>query len=281
MPTLRHTIEEATHRLSTISESPRLDTELLLAHALNLSRAQILARLDDDLSTESFDALLARRLTSEPIAYILGECEFYSIPLTVRPPTLIPRPETEHLVEVALELIPNYKTPRILDIGTGTGCIAIAIAQHAPNARILATDIKQHNLTLAHENAQRHQLQDRIQFRLGSLFDPIEEGLPQFHLICSNPPYIATKDADTLSLDIQDFEDDDALFSGDDGLDIIRTLIQNAPYYLHPGGYLLLEIGHDQHAPVTQLLEEHGYDDIRFQQDLAGIQRVAIGRKPQ
>lgn len=280
MPTLRHTLKQATQDLAPISDSPCLDAELLLGHALQLTRTQLITRLDDDtLDLQAFVPLLARRLHSEPVAYILGEWEFFSIPLAIRPPTLIPRPETEHLVEAALECLPQPNA-HILDIGTGSGCIPIALALNAPQCTFIATDIKPHNLGLAQENIERHGLSERIEVREGSLFDPITPDTPKFHLICSNPPYIPSTDRPTLSRDIQDYEDPDALFSGEDGLDLIRTLIDEAPNYLHPGGYLLLEIGHDQSGAVTQLLEQHHYNDIGFKHDLADIPRIAIAKRP-
>jgi release factor glutamine methyltransferase len=279
VPTIRHTIADAVKRLKFISESPRLDVEILLAHAIGVDRAQLLAKMDDSISVVDFEHLLIRRLASEPIAYILEEWEFFSMPLAVRPPTLVPRPETEHLVEAALERV-SVPSAQILDIGTGTGCVALALAQHVPDCTVVATDIQGHNLALAQENAERHGLRNRVEFILGNLFEPFLEREDCFHLICSNPPYIPEGDARTLSLDIQDYEDPIALFSGQDGLDIVRQLIEQAQEYLYPGGYLLLEIGQGQYDAVAGLFEAQGYDDIGFQADLAGIQRIAIGRKP-
>ena len=274
-------LDDAARKLESVSDSPGLDAELLLCHALDLDRAGLMLRLNDALEIpDSFDSMLDRRLHSEPIAYILGEWEFYSMPLAIRPPTLVPRPETEHLVEAVLDLMPASDA-QILEIGTGSGCIAMAIAKHAPSCTILATDIKPQNLELALENATRHGLEDRIVFAQGSLFEPITEPPQLVHVICSNPPYVASADQDSLSRDIRDYEDPDALFSGEDGLDLIRKLIAQAQDYLHPGGHLIFEFGIGQHETITVLLAEHGYDDISFRNDLAGIKRVAVGRKPE
>ncbi len=277
MPTIRATLDDATKRLKFITESPRLDAELLLEHVLKLDRAQLLAREDEEISNKEFELLLLRRLASEPIAYILEEWEFFSMPLSVRPPTLVPRPETEHLVEAALQRV-SIAQSRILDIGTGTGCVALAMAQEVPDCIVVATDIQGHNLALAQENAERHNLDGRIEFRLGSLFEPVSG--ETFDIICSNPPYIPEGDAPRLSLDIMEYEDPIALFSGTDGLDIVRELVNQGQDFLTPGGYLLMEIGQGQYSAVANLLEENGYDDIGFQADLAGIERIAIGRKP-
>jgi release factor glutamine methyltransferase len=278
MATLRAIITDATEQLSAVSESPQLDAELLACHALIIDRARYLTRLDEECEPNAFSDLLARRMAHEPIAYILGEWEFFSMPLTVRPPTLVPRPETEHMVEWALELLPKSGGD-LLDIGTGTGCIPIAILANSVSTRAIATDIKPHNLDLAAENAQRNGLIDRIQFIESDLFGNIDSG-NSFDLICSNPPYIANGDWSTLSHDIRDFEDRDALLSGDDGLDHVRAIVIQAQDFLKPGAPLLLEIGAGQAESVSVLLAENGYNDISFRKDLAGIDRIAMGRKP-
>lgn len=281
MATLQSILDDAVQQLQSVSDSPKLDAELLLCHALDLDHAGLVLRLDQTLDIpDSFQTMLERRLSSEPIAYILGEWEFYSMPLAIRPPTLVPRPETEHLVETVLDLLPIPEA-HILEIGTGSGCIPMTIGKLAPSCTIVSTDIKQDNLLLASENVTRHGLEDRITFIQGSLFEPISNPPLQFHIICSNPPYVATTDQDSLSRDIQDYEDPDALYAGQDGLNIVRQLIAQAQNHLHPGGYLIMEIGIHQHKSVSVLLEEHGYDTISFQKDLAGIERIAVGRKPE
>jgi release factor glutamine methyltransferase len=280
MANLKSFLDDAVDKLTQVSGSPRLDTELLLCHALDINHAGLILRLDETIEIpESFSTMIERRLLSEPIAYILGEWEFFSMPLAIRPPTLVPRPETEHLVESVLRVLPTPDA-HILEIGTGSGCIPMAIAKHAPECTIIATDIKPDNLALALENATRHGLENRITFREGSLFKPIENTDEKFHIICSNPPYIPSTDESTLSRNIRDYEDSTALYSGEDGLDLIREIITKAQAYLEPGGYLIIEIGIHQHPKLSVLLEEHGYDTISFQNDLAGIKRIAIGRKP-
>ena len=280
MPTLQSILDDAVRQLAGVTESPRLDAELLICHALSLTRASFLMMKNDEVDLpNSFAPMLERRLNSEPIAYILAEWEFFSIPLAIRPPTLIPRPETEHLVEAALELLPPHRT-RVFEIGTGSGCIPIAIAKNAPECQIIATDIQPGNLALAQENADRHGLEDSITFIEGDLFEPVSGQRETFDIMCSNPPYVATTDEHLLSPDIRNFEDPAALYAGVDGLDIIRAIIQDAPPFIKPGGHLILEIGIHQRDRVSVLLEDHGFDRISFRNDLAGIPRVAIGRKP-
>jgi release factor glutamine methyltransferase len=278
MSTIVETMLESAIQLNDVSDSAQLDVELLLCHALNYTRAQLIAHRDESMPESDFPELLARRLKREPIAYILGEWEFYSLPLAIRPPTLVPRPETEHLVELALELLPKTDV-RILEIGTGTGCIPIALVHQHPKLHAISADIKPYNLELARENAVRHNLDNRIEFIQSDLFENVGESTP-FDLICSNPPYVPDTDWDTLSDDIRVYEDRDALTSGDDGLDLIRKLIAQAQHYMLPNAPLLIEIGASQAPAVAVLLEEHGFHDINFRKDLAGIDRIAMGRKP-
>lgn len=280
MPILKSILNDAVAKLAEVSDSPRLDAELLLCDALDLNLAGLITRFDAEIEIpDSFAFMLERRLRSEPIAYILGEWEFFSMPLAIRPPTLVPRPETESLVECVLKILPT-RNSRIFEIGTGSGCIPMAIAKHAPQCTIVATDIKPDNLVLALENTTRHGLDDRITFLEGDLFEPIRDLPVKFDVICSNPPYIPTADEATLSRDIRDYEDSDALYSGNDGLDVVRKIISQAQPFLEPGGYLIMEIGIHQHEEIHALLNEHGYDSVNFQHDLAGIERIAIGRKP-
>ncbi|MFP6583287.1 MAG: peptide chain release factor N(5)-glutamine methyltransferase [Candidatus Hydrogenedentota bacterium] len=278
MATLRETILESVAKLSPVSDSANLDAELLLCHALKCTRAQFYARSTEEMPNSNFEELLARRLKREPIAYILGEWEFFSLPLNVRPPTLVPRPETEHLVELALELLP-HENCRALDIGTGTGCIPIAVVCNHEHIRFTASDIKANNLTLAAENAELNGVSERICFIQSDLFDTIGDVDP-FDLITSNPPYVPDPAWPGLSDDIRLYEDRDALLSGEEGLDLIRKIIPQAAEYLKPEGHLLLEIGAEQADAVSVLLEENGYNDISFRKDLAGIDRIAMGRKP-
>lgn len=275
--TLASIIADAAERLAEVTDTPRLDAEILLAHVLKMPRARLLASLQEVASNDAFEALLERRIAGEPIAYILGEWEFFSRTFVVEPPVLVPRPETEHLVEAVLENV-GERLPRILEIGTGTGCIAVSLACERPDAAITATDIRPGNLALARRNAIRHEVEARITFVESDLFEHITG---TFDAICSNPPYVAEADWSELSTTIREYEDRAALVSGGDGLDCIRRLVAEAPAHLEPYGVLAFEFGTGQRPAIEALLTEHGYCDIRFIRDLAGIDRVAIARRPQ
>jgi len=283
VPTLAEIIRRATQTLTPITETPRLDAELLLAHAMRLTRAQLLARLRDARpAPPEFDTFLHRRLNHEPIAYITGTWEFFSLEFSVRPPILVPRPETEHLVETALEFLnaqpPSQSPRRALDLCTGTGCVAIAIAKNAPQCRITATDINPGAIALATENAQRHHAD--VAFHQGDLFQALPPGTPCFGLITANPPYVEDGEWPALSPVIRLHEDSRALLAGPDGLDIIRRIIHTAPQHLAPGGLLALEMGETQAEPITALLASHGYTGIRVLQDLARLPRIIHAIRP-
>lgn len=292
-------LRAAESRLTNLTDTPRLDAELLLAHAWGISRASLLARMGERVPAdvaEKFEGLLARRLDHEPLAYIFGEWEFFSLPMIVRPPALVPRPETEHLVEAALAPIQRMnesgrdsaehgsrvRSPsqgaalRVADVGTGTGCVAVAIAVNAPNAVVTATDINQDYLKLARENAQRHHVADRMRFLQGDLLTALPDAA-KFDVIVSNPPYVETGAWDELPPVIRIHEDPRALLAGADGLDCVRQLIADAPKYLRSGGLLAIEIGMGQYGAVKALFEQRGYDDVRSVKDLAGIDRIACG----
>ncbi len=279
MPTLGERLETVTRALSEVSESPRTDAEYLLAHALGIARSKLLARLSETTEPAGFDALLKRRLAHEPVAYILGEWEFYSLDLEVGAPILVPRPETEHLVEVVLEFVGD-RAIRILEIGTGTGCVAIAIAKHAPGTLVVATDINPAALQLAQRNAERHDLTKRIEWREGSLYGALCDDDAPFDVICSNPPYVEEVDYPNLSPTIRLHEDRRALVAGPDGLDIVRELIAHAGKHLVPGGLLALEIGLGQYARVRELMTDAGLELPGVRRDLAGIERIGYARRP-
>ncbi|MDK1022376.1 MAG: peptide chain release factor N(5)-glutamine methyltransferase [Candidatus Hydrogenedentes bacterium] len=272
-------LADAAARLESVTETPRLDAEILLAHAMNLSRAQLLARLREEAPPGNFEELLNRRLDAEPIAYILGEWEFYSLTFEIEPPVLVPRPETEHLVEVVLEAIGD-RPAHVLDVGAGSGCVSIAIARNAPNCSVVACDIRTDFLDLARRNAARHYVADRIAFRKGNLFDALAPDDGPFDLICSNPPYVAEPEWEGLPATITRYEAPECLLGGADGLDIVRRLVAQAQDHLVPGGRLALEIGMGQYETVRELLEQNGYEEISARRDLAGIDRIAMGKKP-
>jgi release factor glutamine methyltransferase len=274
----RALLNKASEQFKNISDTPRLDAEILLSEALDVSRSSLLAMETVPQIPEQFSTFIERRANGEPIAYILGEWEFFSLPFYVEPPILVPRPETEHLVETVLEFCDEPKT--VLDLGTGTGCIITTLLKHLPKSRGCATDLEARNLEVAAKNTKRHDVHSRVEFKQGDLFQPFAQTKVQFDVICSNPPYVALKDKETLDITVKDFEDPRALFSGEDGLDMIRALIEEAPMFLIPDGWLVFEFGIRQNSVIEQLLTQRGYRDIKIVADLAGIPRIAIGRKP-
>lgn len=276
---LGETLRRAEERLAAVSDSPRLDAEILLAHAAGLNRAGLLARLRDAVDCPGFETLLARRTAHEPVAYILGEKEFFSLPFHVAPPVLIPRPETEHLVETALERVTDAGSnaaPRLLDLCTGSGCVAVTLARQLPGCRMTATDIHPAALALAARNIARHGV--AVSLRAGDLFAALPAEAEPFDGIVSNPPYVEEEDWEGLAADIRLHEDREALVSGGDGLDLIRRIISESRGHLRPGGLLALEIGERQYPAVEGLLRDAGYTGIRPTHDLAGIARVVSGR---
>jgi release factor glutamine methyltransferase len=218
---------------------------------------------------------IALRLKGTPIQYLYpnGQTEFYGLPICVSPGVLIPRPETEHLVDRTILLAMGLQTPRIVDVGTGSGCIAIALAHHLPDAKITAIDLSSKALIRASENAALNQVSPRIRLLEGDLLTPVAH--EQFELIVSNPPYVPNTDRAQLSVEVRDYEPALALFAGDDGLEVYRRLIPAAFDALIPGGFLLLEIGYGQSPAIAELLTSSGFQQIEFVPDLQGIPRVA------
>jgi release factor glutamine methyltransferase len=257
----------------------RRDAETLLLHLLGKNRAWMLAHMDDELGyecAEQYIARLERRFKGEPIQYILGETEFYRLPFFVTPEVLIPRPETEHVVEKALELARSFAAPRIVDVGTGSGAIAVALAHELPDAAVTATDTSAAALEIARENARWNGVQ-RVRFVEGDLLAPVAG--EQFDIVASNPPYVAEADRGSLAVEVREYEPAQALFAGDDGLEIYQRLIPQAFNALAQGGYVLLEIGYGQEPPVSALLGDAGFEKIEFIPDLQGISRVACAQK--
>ena len=258
------------------SETTRRDAELLLLHTCGLTRAELLTHPDrevTELQLSEYRAAIARRARHEPVQYITGTQEFYCRPFAVTPAVLIPRPETEHLVEAALAIRPESR--RILDIGTGSGILAVTLALELPQASITATDVSNDALAIAKQNAQALGAADRIRFAVSDLFAAIAD--QRFDCIVSNPPYVAT--SEVLEPQVRDYEPATALYAGDDGLAIYRRLIPEAFAHLEPGGSLLLEIGHGQRDALHALLVRAGFEPVRFIDDLQGIPRVAIGQR--
>ncbi|HNV87620.1 MAG TPA: peptide chain release factor N(5)-glutamine methyltransferase [Methylotenera sp.] len=252
------------------------EAQYLLQHILKVNRAWLISHENDALQPNihaGFQALLKRRLKGEPIAYILGYREFYGLKLKVTPDTLIPRPDTETLVEAALAKIPHNSTSKILDLGTGTGAIALAIARHRPQVYVTATDASQAALNIAVENAQNLNITN-INFFLSDWFSALED--EKFDVIVSNPPYIEQDDVHLQQGDLR-FEPISALASGKDGLDAIRHIIKTAPRHLNPHGWLMLEHGYNQASEVRKLLTQHGFIAVSSVKDFGGNERVTQG----
>jgi release factor glutamine methyltransferase len=253
------------------------EARLLLARATGFSEAAVLAHPERELSAEAetrFGEFAARRARGEPIAYILGEKEFYGLALAVSPAVLIPRPETELLVELALERIDVAVPCGVLDVGTGSGCIAICLALHRPSAHVVATDLSAAALEVAKRNAARHAVTN-LELMLGSAFAPVAGR--RFDLVVSNPPYIAGDDPHLGQGDLR-FEPAGALTPGGDGTLLLRQLVAEAPAHLRRDGWLLLEHGYDQGAIVSAALRSTGFDAVFTARDLAGHERVSGGR---
>jgi release factor glutamine methyltransferase len=261
--------------------SARLDADILLAHALNADRMYLYLNLDRPLlraERDRFRELVLRRAKREPVAFITGIKEFRSLPIRVAPGVLIPRPETETLVHEILAEIEGVDEPRILEIGTGSGAVSIAVAKEMSTARILATDLDPDALTTARSNAEELGADAAIRFLVSDLFSEIPEN-ESFDLICSNPPYIPTRVIDTLEPEIARYEPRLALDGGEDGLDVIRRLASRARDFLKDSGVLILEIGDDQEDAVKEILAGEGrFGRIDFGKDLAGKTRVATAR---
>lgn len=268
-------------RSAELPDSPtaRLDVELLLAAAIGKPRSFLHTWPERIVSSEAalkFASYLQRRQTGEPVAYILGQQGFWKLDLEVAPHTLIPRPETEMLVEAALELVPGFAPMQVLDLGTGTGAIALALASERPAWSVTAVDRVLEAVALAERNRQRLQLGNAKV--LSSHWFSALEG-KRFDLIISNPPYIASEDPHLTAGDVR-FEPNSALVAGTDGLDDLRLIVDQAPAHLNAGGWLLLEHGYDQGGAVRDLLSGHGFEKIQTRRDLGEHERITFGRLP-
>jgi release factor glutamine methyltransferase len=258
------------------------ESRALLRHITGLTREQMLMQPDfpmSDEQTQWFHELIQRRSRREPLAYIIGEREFYGMRFRVTPDVLIPRPETELLVAVALSFIPPLTSPLVADIGTGSGCIAIAVAVHAPEATVYATDLSEAALQVARENVQRLTPTHPVTLLQGDLLSPLPKDR-LFTVIVSNPPYIAPSEIATLEPEVRDFEPRIALGENPDALHFYRRLAREAPDCLQSSGILAVEVGQGQADVVSMLWEEAGFSPITILPDLAGIPRVVIGQKP-
>lgn len=283
---LKATLTEAIARLAEKSvPSPRLNAELLLMFVLNCDRAYLFAHPERELTADEisrYDAALAERIRGVPAQYITGHQEFWGMDFIVTPAVLIPRPETEHLIETVLECIERALLPaserrknlRIADVGTGSGCIALALAKELPNAEVHATDNSAAALEVANVNAARHQLDHRTRFHQTNLLEGLQ---PPFDFVVSNPPYVGESEEDQVQLEVRKFEPRSAVFSGPNGTEVIERLIPQAHTTLRSGGWLALEISGTIAKEVEGLLQ--GWDHVQIRPDLQSIPRVALAQK--
>jgi release factor glutamine methyltransferase len=263
------------------SESPRLDTEVLLAHALACKRIELYTRHDEvvtDEGRERFKALIRQRIEGCPVAYLVGRKEFYSLELEVSRAVLIPRPDTETVVDECLKLAKEMAEPAVLDVGTGSGCLAVAVAKYCKQARVTAVDVSGEALQVAARNAAKHGVAERIRFLQGDLFAPLATD-ERFDFVLSNPPYIPRDDIAGLAAGVRDFEPHVALDGGQSGLEVLGRLVAGARERLKPGGYLIVEIGAPQEEPARkEILSRDGFDLAKTVLDSAGHPRVLRAR---
>jgi release factor glutamine methyltransferase len=274
MDTVAAALQMAIGTLLNHSDSPRLDAEILLCQVLKVPRSALIVRGADPIAVESrhaYERLIARRVHGAPIAYLTGTREFWSLELTVTPDVLVPRPETEVLVELALGLLPRDQTRSVLDLGTGSGAIALAIASERPLARVTGIDVSEHALSVAMANSHRLGLLG-VHWRVGSWFDAVPG--ERFDLIVANPPYVASDDPALKHLSAEPAL---ALSSGPTGLEALRKIVDCAAPHLRPGGWLLLEHGSTQAEDVAGMLERRCFSGIRSHADYSGKARVTLG----
>jgi release factor glutamine methyltransferase len=270
-------------RASGAAEARR-EAASLLSHALARDRTFLITHADERLTAEqlhSYLSLVERRVSGEPLQYIKGTQEFYGLDFEVTPDVLIPRPETELLVETALEILKGTRSPLVCDVGTGSGCIAVSLLHTRPDARAVALDVSPPALEVAARNAARWWVAERITFYVSDCFDALTSGEhseTRFDLVASNPPYIAEDDLGGLQREVRDHEPRVALTPGGDGLSVIRRLVSEAPRHLKPGGHLLIEIGFDQHESIAALVDARVWTLLDIHTDLQGIPRTVVLR---
>jgi release factor glutamine methyltransferase len=283
-PTLRAALIESSRFLALAAiENPRLDAEVLLRHVIGIDKTQFYVRIEEAMKAETerrFWKLLKRRARREPLAYITGQKEFWSLDFGVTPAVLIPRPETELLVEVALEQTRQLADSKIADLGTGSGVIAVCLAKELPKAEITAVDISDTALQVARANAERHGVADRIRFLRGDLFAPLAQDRGSFDLIVANPPYVRSGDVANLEPEIREWEPMTALDGGKDGLDFYRRIAGECRDCLTATGQVLLEIGDAMGESVARIFAATaGFEEAALWRDYAGKDRVIAARK--
>ena len=277
--TIKDIIVKYSKELEEISPTPRLDVETLLQKVLGVDRLYILLNLERVLSEDEeqlFNKFINERLNNRPIAYIVGNREFMGLDFFVKEGVLIPRPDTEVLVEEVIELAKKKDAKNILDIGTGSGAITVSLAKYLENVKVTSVDISDIALEIGKRNAISNEVDDRINFVKSDLFTNIDKET-KFDIIVSNPPYIKREVIDTLDKQVKDYEPYNALEGGVDGLDFYRAITKQAKEYLKKGGILAYEVGHDQSEDVSKLMEIDGYTNIYTLKDLQQIDRVVIG----
>jgi release factor glutamine methyltransferase len=277
---LKDALTSAINRLTEAHVgSPRMNAEVLLMFTLGCDRAYLYAHPEHRLSKDEsrrYDEVLAQRARGVPSQYITGHQEFWGMDLIVSPAVLIPRPETEHLIETVLPLARELRNPRIVDVGTGSGCIALALAKELPEADLHATDISPEALEVARANAARHQLESRIGFHQTDLLQGLQAG--DFDFVVSNPPYVGESEEDQVQLEVRKFEPRDAVFAGPTGLEVIERLVPQARAALKPGGWLVMEISGSITRGAGNLLDS--WSSLKSVNDLQGIPRVMAARTP-
>ena len=276
--TLHHALARGAAELEGITPQPRRDAELLLLRIVERDRVFLLTHPDTQLTAEQqaqYDEWLRRRAVHEPIQYILGEQEFFGLTFAVTPDVLIPRPETEHLVEAVLEHVPHDRPLRIVDVGTGSGAIAVSLTHALPHAQVTALDISEAALAVARRNAEANGVAERMRFLKSDLLATVAGEL--FDAVVSNPPYVAEVDRESLESQVRDYEPSVALFGGPSGFDVYERLIPQAHEALKAGAWLLMEMGMGQRNALSQLLS--GWDSVSFVDDLQRIPRVACARR--
>ncbi|MCR1850819.1 peptide chain release factor N(5)-glutamine methyltransferase [Paraclostridium sordellii] len=281
--TIREILIKYMEKLSSISDTPKLDTEILLQKALgDVDRLYIQLNLDKKLSDEElkcFNEMINDRLNGRPIAYIVKNREFMALDFYVEEGVLIPRPDTEPLVEEVIELSKGMKDVTIVDIGTGSGAISVSLAKYIKNSYVYSLDISDKALSIGKKNAVNNEVDDKIEFIKSDVFTGIKDRNLKLDIIVSNPPYIKKEDIKTLHTQVKDYEPYIALEGGEDGLDFYRIITEKSLKYLKSNGILAFEVGHDQADDVCTIMENHGYKKIYTKKDLQGIDRVVIGFK--
>ena len=279
---LKQALASAVDRLESADVgSPRMNAEVLLMFVLGVNRAYLYAHPERELTSEEqsrYDEVLAQRATGMPSQYITGHQEFWGLDFIVSPAVLIPRPDTEHLVETVLELAREVPRPKIVDVGTGSGCIALSLAHELKNAEVYAVDASGEALDIPRANAVRLQLDRRVRFMQSNILEALVNA-NWLDFVVSNPPYVGFEEADKVQKSVRDFEPRMAVFAGEQGLDVIAPLVAQAHPALKPGGWLAVEIGYSMRDAVLNLLNPTMWEDIRVVPDLQGIPRVVAARK--